>query len=507
MFYFNHIVSMFSNLINSFMLDSLKRKLYQLIICRLDGDKTHENSYRDRVFSLIEKGIGGFIIFGGENTKATDFIHKLQSIAEIPLFIASDIECGVGQQIKNATSFPCQMAVSAAINKNKPKDVLILENAVRAIANEAIDIGINMPLIPVMDVNQNPDNPIICTRAFSDNPKDVAWFGSQYIRILEGMGIISCAKHFPGHGDTAIDSHIALPVINKSKDDLIRIDLAPFIHSIKSGVSSIMIGHLTVPAFDSKPASLSKKIITDLLRKELGFDSLIITDALNMNALKDFGNVPAECIKAGVNVLLHPVDADMTVKELLSAIESKEISEDQIDSSLGRIMRAKKKINNIKKADVNYEAHTFISEQISNMSITLVKSSPGILPISKDKNAHILFAGDSEIYKSSLLKNYFNDELQTTNSELLVVAILTSVAAWKGNSGISDGEKQRIIELIKQAKKSIVISFGSPYVLRHFKEADMLIAAYEPSEQAQVAVIKCLIGEIGFQGKLPVKIN
>jgi len=503
---------MFANLINFSMLDSIEKKLYQLIINRLDGDKIQSKDYQEKIIRLTEKGIGGFIIFGGEKDEIKEFIAGLQAASEIPLFIASDIERGAGQQFRNATYFPFQMAVAAAIEKNRPEDILLLDIIIQAIADEAADIGINMPLIPVMDANQNPDNPIICTRAFSDNPKTVAWFGSHYIKFLEDSGLISCPKHFPGHGDTAVDSHISLPVIAKSKDDLMKTDLLPFIKSIEAGAGSIMIGHLKVPALDSKPASLSKKIITDLLKKELGFNGLIITDALNMSALKDFGNVPVECIKAGVDILLHPVDADMTVKELLSAIESKEISENQIDSALERIIKAKERFSKIKKPDVNYKAHAFISEQISDMSITLVKSSPGILPISKDKDANIVFAGDDDIYKSSILKNHFNSEPQTLNStkwpvaELLIIAIFTSVAAWKGSSGISDEEKRKIIELIKQAKSSIVISFGSPYVLRHFKEADILIAAYEPSEQAQMAVIKCLKGEIDFQGKLPVKI-
>lgn len=491
-------------------LSSLEKKLYHLIISRLDGDNIQSKDYRKKIIRLTEKGIGGFIIFGGEIDEIKSFISKIQSISEIPLFIASDIERGVGQQIKGANNFPCQMAVAAAIDKNKPENVLILENAIKAVADEAIDIGINMPLIPVLDVNQNPDNPIICTRAFSDNADDVAWFGSKYIRILEDSGLISCGKHFPGHGDTAIDSHISLPVINKTRDNLVKNDLIPFIKAIKAGVSSIMIGHLTIPALDSKPASLSKSIITDLLRKELGFDGLILTDALNMNALKDLGHVHVECIKAGVDILLHPMDADMAVKELLSAIGSKEISEDHIDSALERIIKAKERFSKIKNwgnsLDVNYKAHAFISEQISDMSITLVKNSPGILPISKDKAAHIVFAGDYDIYRSSILKNHFNSELQTPNPELLIVTIFTSVAAWKGNSGISHEEKSRIGELIRNSEKSIVISFGSPYVLRHFKKADMLIAAYEPSDQAQASVIKCLKGEIEFQGKLPVKL-
>lgn len=487
-------------------INSLEKKLYQLIISRLDGDNIQSKDYRERIIRLTEKGIGGFIIFGGEIDEIKSFISKIQSISEIPLFIASDIERGVGQQIKGANNFPCQMAVAAAIDKNKPEDVLILENAIKAVADEAIDIGINMPLIPVLDVNQNPDNPIICTRAFSDSANDVAWFGSKYIKILENSGLISCGKHFPGHGATAIDSHISLPVINKTKDDLIKNDLIPFVKSIKAGVSSIMIGHLTIPALDSKPASLSKNIINDLLRKDLGFDGLILTDALNMNALKDHGNVSVECINANADILLHPVDANMTVKELLSAVRSKEIDEGQIDNAIGRILKAKARLQSLRKPKVNYTTHESIARQITDMSISLVKHKRGILPLKNFNKAQVIFAGDSELHKSSPIRDYVSSEIPYYNPEYAIFALFTSVVAWKGSSGISDEERFKINELIKKARNSIVVSFGSPYVLRHFKEADILIAAYEATEQAQMAVIRCLKGEMNFKGKLPVNI-
>ncbi len=489
----------FPNFITNF--NSLEKKLYQLIINRLDGDSIHSKDYQEKILRLVKKSIGGFIIFGGEKNRTKDFINKIQSIAEIPLFIASDIERGVGQQIKDSTVFPCPMAVSAALNRDRSEHTLILEEALKAISNEAIDIGINMPLIPVLDVNQNPDNPIICTRAFSDNTEDVSWFGSKYIKMLENFGLISCGKHFPGHGDTSIDSHICLPVINKLKSDLMNIDLMPFIHAIKTGISSIMIGHLTVLAFDSKPASLSKKIIIDLLRNELGFSGLILTDALNMNALDGFGNVSAECIAVGVDILLHPVDADQTVKELINAIESKQLNESQIDTALNRILKAKAKLKNIKHAEVDYKKNEAISRQITDMSITLLKSKSGIFPINDLSKVQVVFAGDSELYKSSLLKDYIKSDL---DSKLIIVAIFTSVSAWKGSSGISDDEQNKILKLIKKANNSIVISFGSPYVLRYFKEADVLIAAYEPTEQAQFSAIKCLKGQQDFKGTLPV---
>ncbi len=524
------IVPVNCNLINFPMFNhqalelTLEKKLYQLIISRLDGYNIHSPAYREKIFKLVEKGIGGFIIFGGRRDEIKDFIHKLQAISEIPLFIASDVECGVGKQIQDTTLFPCQMAIAAAIDKDRFRDISILESALKAIAQESMDVGINMPLIPVLDVNQNPDNPIICTRAFSDNPEDVAWFGSRYINELEDAGIISCAKHFPGHGDTAIDSHISLPVITKAFEELIKTDLMPFVDAIKAGVSSIMVGHLSIPAIDSKPASLSEKIIADLLRERLGFEGLILTDALNMKALKGFDNVSTECIKAGADILLHPLDADLTVEELKGAIEGKTISEEDIDCAVNRILKAKAKIQNkttpqcpplvrgeLKGGKVTYQSHGILSSQITDMSITLLKDSEG-LPIADKSNVHVVLAGENTFFESSPLKTSFKHfstiaDTRELKKKIVLFAIFTSIAAWKGTTGIDDMERTRVSELMKGAETAIVISFGCPYVLRYFKEANVLIAAYETTEQAQRAVIKCLTGEMDFKGRLPIKLN
>lgn len=495
----------------------MQNKLYQLFISRLDGDNIQSPSYQERVFELVKKGIGGFIIFGGEREEIKAFIDNIQSASDVPLFIASDIERGVGQQIKGYTEFPCQMAVRAAIRKDRPEDASLLKDVVNAIANEAIDVGINMPLMPVMDVNQMSDNPIICTRSFSDNPEDVSWFGREYIKVLEGSGLISCAKHFPGHGNTSIDSHISLPVITKSYKDLIDVDIMPFIEAIKAGVSSIMIGHLLIPVIDSMPASLSEKVIKGLLREKLGFDGLVITDALNMSALKGIDNLPAKCIKAGVDILLHPVDADSAVKELENAIRSKEMDKACIDRAVERILKFKSKLKHIKlvpeglnrgKKKVDYNQHNTISTLITDMSITIVKGDE-MLP---STDAHLILAGAEKFHKPYLWKGHFSnvsnisDVKQCPSDKTIIFAVFTEVSAWKGSSGIGDDEKQQIIELIKKAKGSIVISFGSPYILSHFKDADMLIAAYGAAEESQRAVIKCLIGGMECRGEMPVKL-
>jgi len=516
------------NLINFPMLNNrplnltLEKKLYQLIISRLDGNKIHSEFYREKMLQLVEKNIGGFIIFGGQRYEIKNFVNQIQSVANTPLFIASDVECGVGQQIFDTTLFPCQMAMAAAIDKNRKEDISILESALKALARELIDVGINMPLIPVLDVNQNPDNPIICTRAFSDNPDEVAWFGTKYIRLLEESGLLSCAKHFPGHGDTATDSHLGLPVITKSLEELSTTDLIPFRKAVEAGVSSVMMGHLVIPALDSKPASLSEKIITDLLRKEFGFKGLVLSDALNMKALKDFEDVSTQCMRAGADIILHPIDADLTVKELFSAVESGTLPEEQIDVALNRILKAKAKIQNkaipflkgdLKSGGVDYQNHRIISSQITAMSITLLKSVNS-LPTLDPEKTRVVLAGENKFFESSPLM-FFLKNVSTIPSPVqhrfseptVLFAIFTSVAAWKGSAGIDEEQRNQIVELVKMAKTSIVISFGCPYVLRYFKKADILIAAYEATEQTQMSVIKCLQGEIEFKGRLPVQIN
>ena len=485
----------------------LEKRLYQLVIGRLDGDRIHQESYARAVRELVTKGIGGFILFGGTRRGIGDFIRGLQSFAEVPLFIASDVERGVGQQIKGATSLPCPMAMAAALDSGNAEDGALIESVLKGLADEAVDNGINMPLIPVIDVNQDPDNPIICTRAFSDDPRTVSWFGSIYIKAIEQAGLISCAKHFPGHGDTAVDSHIALPVIHKTKSGLAGTDIFPFARAIEAGVSSIMVGHLAVPSLDDLPASFSKKIMCSLLREELGFRGLILTDALDMRALDDVVDLPVKCINAGADILLHPSDADATVSILHSAFMSGGLEENMLNSAVERIVKEKERLRRLAPGEIDYTRNLHLSIDIADRSITLVKDTPGLLPLTGNKRFRLIVAGDEALSSASPLAGGALSTLQVEDlDETVVFAIFTSVAAWKGSSGISANVRDSISELITKAKKSIVISFGSPYVLRYFGKADILIAAYEPIRRVQDSVMKCLIGEKNFMGRLPVKL-
>lgn len=499
-------------------MNNLEQKLYQLIISRIDGEKLSSDSYQEQAVALVQKGLGGFILFGGKKEAVKGFVDMVQSVAGTPLFIASDIERGAGQQIEGATRLPGQMAIAAAVDRAGGDGSNILEDAVGVVAEEALDIGINMPLIPVLDVNRNPDNPIICTRAFSDNPEDVAWFGRQYIRVLEDEGLISCAKHFPGHGDTDIDSHISLPVISKPLNELMDTDIFPFREAIEAGVSSIMAGHLSIPAVDDMPASLSEKVITGLLRNELCYEGLILTDALNMHALKETGNVPVRCINAGADILLHPADADAVVDELKQAVAAGELKETKIDEAVERILKHKTALKDLRKATPDYNRNMEVSVEISERSVTCVKDTPGVLPLADIQSASLVFAGDENDFDMTQIKGLFSGDAQclrageispenTSVSGTVVFALFTSVAAWKGSSGIREEEVAIIRELIKKSGRSVVVSFGSPYVLRHFREADVLIAAYDPGKQAQLSVIKCLKGERECMGSLPVDLS
>lgn len=493
----------------------LKKNCYQLIIGRLNGDAIDSPEYQRKIYDLVEKGIGGFILFGGEKEHVKTFISSLQAVSEIPLFFASDIEQGVGHQVYGSTLFPSQMAVSAAIRTDVQNHRKVLSDMIHAIAVEARDIGINMPLIPVLDINKDPDNPIICTRAFSDNPERVSWFGLRYIRILEESCLISCAKHFPGHGDTSTDSHLSLPIIMKTADQLRMTDLVPFNDAIRAGIRSIMIGHLRIPAIDDKPSSISHKIISGLLREEMGFQGLILTDALTMHALANIENVSTQCIQSGADILLHPHDPDFTAKELLQSVKRGDLSEHIISAAVNRIMNTKKTLPDVIGSPVQYSEHRSLSKKITRMSITALKHNTRLLPITKNNDIDVYFIGDDSLAETSPFRSFFkhchtglgDEPLSHFQDKTVLFVIYTSIEAWKGNAGIRERDKKRMHEIISKANFSAMVSFGCPYVLGNFSHADLLVAAYDVTNQAQDAVLDCLIGRHKFQGFFPVDIH
>lgn len=491
----------------------LEQQLYQLIIARLDGPNVKHRAYQEACVELVRRGICGFIVFGGEKNEIVPFLQYLQSMSDIPLFVASDIERGVGQQIDGTTVFPCQMAMAAAIDRFDPRDTALLENALAAIAEESHDIGINMPLIPVLDVNRDPDNPIIATRAFSDDPEVVAWFGMEYIRHLENAGLASCAKHFPGHGDTHTDSHLSLPIIRKSFGDWFGQDAQPFVAAIRRGVSCVMMGHLNLRVIDALPATLSPKMHA-LLRNTLGFNGIVMTDALTMSALDDTPETAIQAVLAGADILLHPSDPHKTVDLLREAVSKGIVREERIRDALTKIVRRKASLPRMKQRRVDYRAHASLSEAIAKKSVTLVKNTPGIVPLSRRGTIQIFTGGDRTLSPLTHLCTFSSDiprwdsrgDSPAPRDSVTIIAIMTSIAAWKGHPGLADEERQRIRNVVKRSHASIVISFGNPYALRHFPDADILIAAYDTSEISEIAIVRWLQGEDTLEGRLPIRL-
>ncbi len=285
---------------------------------------------------LIEEiGIGGVILLGGSTAEVALKIQQMQSWAEVPLLICADIEEGIGQRFTGATWFPPPMALAGVAARDLATAIALAEQMGAVIAQEAIAIGLNWLLTPTVDVNNNPDNPVINVRAFGETPAIVSELTAAYIRGAQQFPVLTTAKHFPGHGDTAIDSHLDLPTIAHDLTRLEAIELAPFRTAIAIGVDSVMSAHLNVPALDPlRPTTFSRQVMTDLLRGELGFDGLIVTDALVMGAIADrYGNAESviQSIEAGVDVIMMPMDAVGAVKAICQAVASGRLQRAQID--------------------------------------------------------------------------------------------------------------------------------------------------------------------------------
>ncbi|MGF1460235.1 MAG: glycoside hydrolase family 3 N-terminal domain-containing protein [Leptolyngbyaceae cyanobacterium] len=335
---------------------SLTEQVAQLIVVRASGYlfdhqrrypqwELNQSSLRHCIETL---GIGGVILLGGSAAEVGLRSQQLQSWATVPLLLAADIEEGVGQRFAGATQFPPPMALSA-IARHHPQSAQDYAYEMGAItAREAIAIGLNWLLAPVVDVNNNIDNPVINVRAFGDTPAQVSQLSTAYIHGAQQLPVLTTAKHFPGHGDTAIDSHLHLPEISHSLERLYQIELVPFRSAIAAGVDTVMTAHLMVPAYDQQwPATLSSQLLTQLLRQQLNFQGLVVTDALIMGAItRHYGPYEAavQAVEAGADILLMPTDPEGTIEAIAEAIRTGRLDRDRITASVGRIWRAKQKV-------------------------------------------------------------------------------------------------------------------------------------------------------------------
>lgn len=467
-----------------------------LIIARLDGEEINNSQYKHYIERLVREGITGFIVFGGEYNEIKDFITYLQSIASEPLIIASDIEKGVGQQIKGGSLIPSQMGIAAGFDLNKNRQEL--KSLYSIVIKEALDVGINLALVPVLDVNTEPENPIICTRAFSDNPEVVSEYGNFIIKLFESNGLSTCGKHFPGHGATQTDSHLVLPSLTYEPE----IHLKPFKEAIKAKVSTIMVGHIA--AFGREPASLSKKTINEFLKQKLCFKGAVLTDAMNMRALIDYENPHALALIAGADIILHPEKPYTALEEIKKAYVQGLISDRRIKEAYRRIKRLKKLKR--KKTIISNDTITLINKAFKK-TVTVIKNEINDLNFRKIV-PYLTGVYTEEIKK--LFQNYFGSayDLQDykKSNAIPLIAAFTNIKA-AGKEYLLKGQQNMIIKEIISNTDAIVVSFGNPYVLRPFKKAKAIISLYDSHELAVFAFLDAFNEGFKNTGKLPVKIK
>ena len=403
-----------------------------------------------------------------------------------------------------------------------------------------------MTYSPVVDVNINPDNPIINVRSLGEDPKQVSRMAVSFIKGCQENGLIATAKHFPGHGDTDLDSHSVLPTVWGDRSRLEKVELYPFRQAIKAGVQAIMTAHLHLPALDPTPdlpATLSPRIITGLLRNELGFKGIIVTDAMGMGGVTTIYS-PEEAalraVQAGVDIILLPPEPDEVIKSLIQAVRTGQIAETRINTSVKRILEAKARLGLHKNKLVNTDIldekvatkkHLQYAAQVFEDSLTLVKNEGAVIPLSESAQKIAVFSLSSDpggyfagrdfireveekcpelitFYADAFTGEEFIQEAveKASEVEVIVFALFSSLSAWKGSVGLNLRHIQLIQEAAANSTPVVVISFGSPYFLRHFPDVDSYLCAYRWDSEAQKAAAKALFGEIDIKGRLPVSL-
>ena len=522
---------------------NLKDKIGQMIMVRVRSDYYSSDNYsKKQVDNWIKKHkVGGLITFDGNgNVHGMYNNHKyFQEISEVPLLIASDLERGAGQQMKGATLFPSNMAVAATNDSYNA----YLQGEITA--KEAKALGIHMIFAPVLDVNNNPNNPIINLRAYSDQPDIVADFGIQFIKGIQDQGLYACPKHFPGHGNTSIDSHSSLPIITSSISDLNNIELKPFKSAIKNNVKMIMMAHIAMPALDpsKKPASHSYKITTDLLINDWNFKGLIITDGMEMKGITNqawSGEAAIRAIEAGSDIILLPIDVERTIESIYNAVLSGRIDEERINLSVSKILDSKRELN-LFNDQLNFESmssivgsrdHLTTAAQIASSSITLVKDDKNQIPIKPEKinkMAHLILTTDEngnetlKTIKSNInythgnVKNIFvNYELsdiliddliiRLDRFDQIIVSTLVKIRMNKGESTVNSTHLKLIKKMANNNLPFVVVSYGSPY-LNDYTFIDTYICSYGYGSVSQTAVGDAIFGRKKIEGVLPINLN
>ena len=532
---------------------TLREKAAQIVWPSLFGDYVSGDSPQwQRLSSYITKDkVGGFTISIGSPTEIASKLNALQELSSVPLLFGADLEAGAGWRARGGYFIPNAIDLGGAV-VSPPEmaigatgDTTLAFEEGKLTALEGRALGIHIAYAPVLDVNNNPANPVINTRSYGEDPQQVARLGAAFIRGLQANGMIATGKHFPGHGDTGVNSHLALPVVTVSRSRLDSVELIPFKAAVKSGVGAIMSFHGAMPALDSSgvPGTLSSKVLTGLLRNEMQFKGLIISDAMDMRGVLDqYGAVESvkRAIAAGVDVLIQPLSIPETIDAVVAGVREGRYTEARLDESVRRVLMAKAGLglNRSKLVDMNAlrfivgdSAHVNTSNTIAQRSITLVKDSLGIVPLALPATARILSVTVGR--RADLSAGVpFNSELRGRypglRAEFLVaddpsadfarveraadsadVTIVSSYVGqvWNATSAAAPQVFTNFIDhLVRSGRRLIVVSFGNPYLLQQIPAAPTYVVAWGGSQGSQSAAARALLGTTPITGKLPISI-
>lgn len=477
--------------------------------------------------------VGGLCFFQGTPLKQAELTNKYQTLSKIPLMVAIDAEWGLGMRFKeNAISFPRQLTLGA-LQDNK----LIYDMGVE-IARQLKRIGTHVNFAPVADINVNPANPVINDRSFGENRVAVTAKSFQYMMGMQDEGVMACAKHFPGHGDTDVDSHLDLPVINHDRARLDSIELFPFRLLFEQGIQSVMVAHLQVPSLEpdpKTPTSLSSAIMTDLIKKEYGYQGLIFSDALEMKGVtKNFkpGELEVVAFKAGCDILCLPNNIDLSFAELKKALASDISLMAKLDEAVLKILHAKYKmglhaytavpLENL-SAEVNHAKAQALKSKLYEQALTLVANKDNLLPLTELDQRKLASVSLGATVKSPLQwrmdsyakVNHHQAELQIPEAktatllnslkgkDIVIVSLHGLNKNLKQNFGLTPGTLD-FIRKLEQQSRVILVSFGSPYALRNFESSSWILEAYEDDPLMQDLAAQAIFGAIGCKGRLPV---
>ena len=542
---------------------SLDEKVGQMLVSSLQSSflSTDSREFDALARAVHDYHVGGFLVFGasepapnvllnptygtvllGQPLAAASILNRLQAIAAIPLLNTGDFETGVGFRVTGATAFPRLMAFGAM------GDEKLAYEAGRIAGEESRAIGVQVNFAPVVDVNNNPRNPVINTRSFGEDPALVSRLATAYIRGIQAAGAMSTLKHFPGHGDTDVDSHLGMPIIRQPRARLDRVELPPFRAGIAAGVDAIMTGHIEMPELDpspNTPTTLSQPIVTGLLRKELGFNGLIYTDSMGMagvTAQYGPGEAAVRAVKAGNDVVLHSPDDGKAFAAIRDAVKSGEIAQAQVDASVERILRAKARLGLHRNRLVNLDAvanvvgtraNQAVADEISQRAITLVKDERGQVPLALPKSAQILYlsvldypsgwriASPSRAFIPELRRRWPNvtsielsDETSPGEIDLVramaprydavIASVFVRAASASGRMDLASPIQRLLVDIARLKKPYITTFFGNPYAATYMKELPAMLLTYDLYDRPERSAVRAIAGEAAIGGKLPI---